>query len=163
MSVRTYSPVDVAVLLAGFYQVDGFAEGSFISISKDVQPYKTTRTSDGKVARTFIKDDTYTITLNLASTSPTNDILTKLYKIDSLSQYGKFPMFIKDSSGTSLFLAPTCWIKEVPDLDFSDDIVERTWVIQATQCVPNFGGNADTSSALQDFASVALGSVSTFF
>lgn len=163
MSVRTYSPVDVAVLLAGFYQVDGFAEGSFISISKDVQPYKTTRTSDGQVARTFIKDDTYTITINLASTSPTNDILTKLYQADTLSQYGKFPMFVKDSSGTSLFLAPTCWVKEVPDLEFSNQVTERTWVIQATQCVPNFGGNEDASAALQDFASVALGAASTYF
>lgn len=163
MSVRTYSPTDVAVLLAGFYQVDGFAQGSFISISKDVQPYKTTRTSDGQVARTFIKDDTFTITLTLASTSPTNDILTKLYQVDSLSQYGKFPMFIKDSSGTSLFLAPTCWVKQVPDLEFSSDITERTWVLQATQCVPNFGGNEDASSALQDFANIALGSAATFF
>lgn len=163
MSVRTYSPVDVTILLAGFYQVGGFVEGSFVTISKDVQPYRTTRTADGKVARTFIDDDTYTITLNLASTSPTNDILTKLHEVDKLSQYGKFPMFIKDSSGTSLFLAPTCWIKEVPDLTFSQDVSDRTWIIQATQCVPNFGGNEDASSALQDFANVALGAAATFF
>lgn len=163
MSTRTYSPVDVNILLAGFYQVGGFTEGSFITISKDIQPYKTTRTADGKVARTFIKDDTYTITLNLASTSPANDILTKIYQVDSLTQYGKFPMFIKDNMGTSLFLAPTCWIKQVPDLEFSTKVTDRTWVIQATQCIPNFGGNEDASSALEDFAKVALSAVSTYF
>lgn len=163
MSIRTYSPVDVTILLAGFYQIGGFVEGSFVSISKDVQPYKTTRTSDGKVARTFISDDTYTITLSLASTSPANDILTKIYQVDEVSQLGKFPMFIKDSSGSSLFLAPTCWIKQVPDLEFSQKVSERTWVIQATQCVPNFGGNEDASSAIQDLANVALGGAATFF
>lgn len=157
MSVRSYSPQDVNIILAGFYQVGGFTNGSFISISKDVQPYKTTRTSDGKVARTFIKDDTYTITLTLASTSPANDILTKVYQVDEISQYGKFPLFIKDNLGTSLFLAPNCWIKQVPDLDFSTEVTERTWVLQGVNCVPNFGGNEDASGILRDLANTALG------
>jgi hypothetical protein len=159
MSIRSYSPTDVAVLLAGFYQVDGFMEGSFISISKDVQPYKTTRTSDGQVARTFTKDDTYTVTLNLASTSPTNDLLNAIVLGDSLTQYGKFPLFVKDGLGTSLFLAPTSWVKEVPDLAFSEDVTTRTWVLQATNCVTNFGGNEGASSALQDLATVTLGAL----
>ncbi len=159
MSIRSYSPTDVAVLLAGFYQVDGFMEGSFISISKDVQPYKTTRTSEGQVARTFTKDDTYTVTLNLASTSPTNDLLNAVVLGDSLTQYGKFPLFVKDGSGTSLFLAPTSWVKEVPDLAFSEDVTTRTWVLQATNCVTNFGGNEGASSALQDLATVTLGAL----
>jgi len=99
MSIRNYSPSDVSVLLAGFYQIDGFVSGSFLTISKDVQPYKTTRTADGTVARTFIKDDTYTITLKIASTSPTNDILTGIVLADSATQYVKFPMFVKDNLG----------------------------------------------------------------
>lgn len=163
MSIRSYSPTDVEILLAGFYKVNGFVEGSFIKISKDTDPYKTVRTSDGQVARVFVKDDTYTITLKLASTSPTNDLLTKIYQTDSLTQFAKFPLFIKDSLGSSLFLAPTCWVKEVPDLEFSDSVTERTWVIQATQCIPNFGGNADASSALQDLANTVIGAFSTYF
>jgi len=162
MSIRNYSPSDVSVLLAGFYQIDGFVSGSFLTISKDVQPYKTTRTADGTVARTFIKDDTYTITLKIASTSPTNDILTGIVLADSATQYVKFPMFVKDNLGTSLFLAPTCWVKETPDMEFSDGVTDRIWVIQAAQCVTNFGGNEDASSALRDLAFLSLGAASTF-
>jgi hypothetical protein len=161
MALRSYSPADVVVLLAGFYRVDGFVESSFVTISKDVQPYKTKRTSDGQVARTFIKDDTYTITLNLASTSPTNDILNALVTGDSLTQYGKFPIFVKDQLGTSLLLGPTCWVKEVPDLSFSETVTTRSWVIQATQCITNFGGNEDAATALQDLANITLGAFAT--
>ena len=162
MAVRSYSPLDVEVLLAGFYKVGGFVEGSFITISKDVQPYQTVRTADGQVARSFTKDDTYTITLQLASTSPANDILSKIYQVDTLTQYMKFPMFIKDTRGTSLFLAPTCWVKNVPDLEFSNQVTDRTWVIQATQCVPNFGGNEDVGSSLEELANITLGSAGFF-
>lgn len=159
MAIRSYSPTDVDILLAGFYKLDGFTEGSFVTIEKDVQPYKTTRTIDGQVARTFIKDDTYTITVNLASTSPANDILNALHSADSATQYFKFPLFIKDSLGSSLFLAPTCWIKEVPAMEYSTTVTERTWVIQGTQCFINFGGNEEASSAIQDLANVALAGV----
>lgn len=161
MAIRSYSPSDVQILLAGFYQIDGFVSGSFIKISKDVQPYKTTRTSDGQVARTFIKDNTYTVTIRLASTSPTNDILNAIANSDFLTQYAKFPLFVKDSLGTSLFLAPTCWVREVPDMEFSQDITTRVWVLQATQCVTNFGGNEDTSSVLLELANATLGAINT--
>ena len=161
MAIRNYSPTDVQVLLAGFYQVDGFVSGSFISIKKDVQPYKTTRTSDGQVARTFIKDNTYTVTLKLASTSPTNDVLNIIANSDFLTQYAKFPLFVKDSSGSSLFLAPTCWVKEVPDMEFSQEVTTRIWTLQATQCVTNFGGNEDTSSILTELANATLGAINT--
>lgn len=163
MALRSYSPTDVQILLGGFYSVGGFVEGSFVTIAKDVNPYKTTRTADGVVARTYIKDETYTITLRLASTSPANDVLSAIYTADTLTQYGKFPLFIKDSLGSSLFLAPTCWIKEVPDLEFSDSVTERVWVIQGTQCISNFGGNEDASSAIEDLAKAVLGAFSTYF
>lgn len=162
MAIRSYSPSNVQVLLAGFYQVDGFVSGSFVTISKDIQPYKTTRTSDGQVARTFTKDNTYTVTLRLASTSPTNDILNLIANTDFQTQYAKFPLFVKDSLGTSLFLAPTCWVREMPDMEFSDNISTRTWVIQATQCVTNFGGNEDASSSLLDLANATLGVINAF-
>jgi hypothetical protein len=163
MAIRNYSPSDVSVLLAGFYQIDGFVSGSFLTITKDVQPYKTTRTADGTIARTFIRDDSYTITLTLASTSPTNDILSNIVLVDSLTQYAKFPMFVKDTLGTSLFLAPTCWVKQVPEMSFSDEISDRVWVIQASQCVTNFGGNEDASGALQDLATISLGAAASTF
>jgi hypothetical protein len=162
MRIASYSPTDVSVLLGGFHQITGFISGSFVSISKDVQPFKTTRTADGETARIHVKDSTFTITIKLASTSPTNTILTKLYQVDELTQKGKVPLFVKDSLGSSLFLAPTCWVKEVPDLEFSDAVTERTWVLQGANGVVNYGGNIDDSSVLEDFASVALGGIGSF-
>jgi hypothetical protein len=162
MALKSYSPQDVDILLGGFYRVSGFVEDSFINISKDVQPYKTKRSSDGQVARTFIKDDTYTVEISLASSSPANDILTKIYQVDSLSQYAKFPLFIKDTLGSSLFVSPTAWIKQVPDMSFTSSVSDRVWVIQATQATFNIGGNEGASSALEDLANAGFGAIGGF-
>jgi len=159
MAIRSYSPTDVSVLLAGFLQVDGFVDGTFITISKDVQPYKTRRVADGSIARTHISDATYTIELVLASTAPSNDILTKLYQLDSATQYGKFPFFLKDQLGTSMFIAPTCWIKELPDLSFSNGVEQRVWRLQAAQGNFTVGGNEDVGGILQDLLNAGAGSL----
>lgn len=162
MAIRSYSPQDVQIILGGFYQLNGFVEDSFINIRKDVQPYKTKRSADGSLARTFIRDDTYTIEITLASTSPANDILTKIYQVDSLTQYAKFPLYVKDTLGSSLFMSPTTWIKEIPDLSFSTNISDRVWVFQGSQCTFNIGGNEDPSDALEDLANAGIGLLGGF-
>lgn len=152
MGIRSYAPTDVDIIVGGFYKVSGFVEGSFIEISKDVNPYKTLRTADGRVARSYVKDSTYTVTLKLASTSPANEVLTKIHTVDELTQLGKFPLFIKDNQGSTFFLAPTAWIKEIPRTNFSDTVTERVWVIQAADANINIGGNRDSSTDLEDVA-----------
>lgn len=154
MTIRSYSPSDVQILLGGFYQLSGFVEDSFIKISKDIEPYSITRTADGRTARTHRKDGTYTVTLSLASTSPANDVLMKIHQVDELTQLGKFPLFIKDSLGSSLFLAPTCWITQVPDLEFASNITTRRWSIQASNATLNIGGNAGPTSVLEDATTI---------
>lgn len=159
MALWSYSPQDVTFLVAGFYQVVGFTDGTFISIEKDVAPYQTTRTSDGITARTYTMDDTYTITLTLSQGSPANDLLTKLSHIDRATQMGKFPLFIKDLKGSSLFLSATTWIQDIPSLSYSTSIQGREWVLQSSQASINVGNNEDTSSIFEDVTSIITGSV----
>lgn len=159
MSLSSYSPTDVEVLLAGFYKVTGFSKGSFISLKKDVNPFTTKRSSDGIAARTHINDDTFTLSLTLAQSSAANDIFTKLYEVDVATQSAKFPVFIKDNLGTTLFLSLSSWIEQVPDVILSDSLQNRTWVLKCVQNSFNVGGNHHKSSIAGEAVRIITGAI----
>ncbi len=159
MSLFNYAPDEVDVLVAGFIQVQGYIDGTFISISKDSIPFTARRTPDGSVARTHHRDQTYTIKLTLHSGSSTNDLFTKLWLFDEVTQTGKFPLLIKDQSGSDLFFSTSTWIEEVPSMDKSTSVDSRTWTMRSAHAVINFGNNEDPSSVLEDTFNAILGSI----
>lgn len=150
----SYSPQDVTVLVAGFIQIKGFIDGSFVTVSKDVQPFKIQRTSDGQIARLYDNDSTYTVNITLHQASDSNDVMNKLWQLDAITQRGKFPITIKDELGTSFFFASSCWIETLPALEYSTEITSRTWVIRCSQGIINVGGNAE-SSIIEDLVNIA--------
>ncbi|MNF84770.1 hypothetical protein D3C84_671480 [compost metagenome] len=154
-----YSPEDITILVAGFIPISGLIDGTFVTISKDLAVFSTARTSDGQVARLYSNDSTYTITITLQNTAESNDILTKLWQVDEISQMGKFPLMIKDQLGTSLFFSTTSWIESVPTMEYSTNISDRVWVIRSSQAVINFGANQERSSAIQDLANIVASSL----
>lgn len=149
-----YIPAEVSVLVAGILPLEGFVEGTFINITKDINPYTTVRTPDGTTARKYNRSFSYTVTISLYSGSKYNDLLTKLMQADELTQKGKFPLLIKDNSGTSLFFGSTCWIESPPELTFSDSFDERVWTLRCMGSTVNFGGNQEVSSAIDDLVNV---------
>lgn len=161
----TYSPEDVNILVAGVVRIEGLAAGSFLTISKNLQPFTTQRTSDGQIARLHNLDDTYSITLTLHSAAESNDVLNILSNIDQTLLKGKFPLFIKDTKGTSFFYSTTTWIESVPDQEFADTITDRVWVLRSSQAVTNIGSNVEASGVLEDLlktmiaAAPALGGI----
>lgn len=155
MDLFTYSPEEVSVLVAGFIPLAGFIDGTFINIDKDVMPFTSVRTPDGTVARLYNNDQTYTITITLHNGSESNELLTKLWQLDEISQRGKFPLFIKDNSGSDLFFSTNTWIEQVPSLIKSNSIDSRVWVLRSSQAVINIGGNGNVSSILEDIVNIA--------
>lgn len=159
MELANYCPEDVNCLAFGI-PLNGFADGTFISISKDKVSYGSTETADGQVARLYTNSQTYTISLTFHRGSTSNDILTKLWQLDELSQVGKFPLFIKDLSGTDLFFSTNTWIEGVPNMVQSTNFDTRTWVLKSSQAVINIGSNQDASGILQDLVNLASGAAS---
>lgn len=159
MSIFNYCPDEVNVLLAGFINISGFVDGTFVDISKDVVPFSSVRTADGTVARMYNNDQTYTITLTLHCGSSSNDLLTKLWQLDEITQKGKFPLLIKDFSGSDLFFSTTTWIEGIPAISKSNGIDSRIWVLRSSQAVINVGGNTNPSSLLQDITNLAISSL----
>lgn len=154
-NVWNYCPDAVSVLVAGLIPVDGFVDGTFISIDKDVMPFSSTRTTDGIVSRLYNSDSTYTVKITLTNGASTNDLFTKLWQIDEITQMGKIPLMIKDQSGSDLFFSPTAWIETLPSLTKSAGVDSRVWTFKAAQCVINIGGNDSPSSLLDDIINIA--------
>lgn len=155
MTIASYNPDSVNALVAGFIQLSGFVDGTFIDIVKDVMPFTSARTADGMVSRKYNNDQTYTIAITLHNGSPSNDVLTKLWQIDEITQRGKFPLLIKDHSGTDLFFSTTTWIEQLPSMTKDVTITGRTWVLRSSQAVINIGGNQEVSSLLDDLVNAA--------
>lgn len=155
MALFSYCPEEVNALVAGFIPLTGFVDGTFISITKDVQPYSSARTADGTVSRLYNNDQTYTIEISLYNGSQSNDVLTKLWQLDEITQVGKFPLLIKDNSGSDLFFSTTSWIENPPVMAKSASVDTRTWTIKSSQAVINYGGNEQVSSLLGDLVNIA--------
>lgn len=154
-----YVPEEVTVLVMGVFPLTGFVDGTFIEITKDVDPFTTQKTADGLVSRVYNNDQTYTISLTLHSGTQSNDLMTKLWQLDEITQRGKFPLLIKDSSGSDLFFSTNTWVQKIPSLTKSNSVDNRVWVLRSSQAAINVGGNVDASSILDDITNLALGSV----
>lgn len=160
-NIWSYAPDEVDILIAGFINVQGLADGTFISISKDTLPFTAKRTPDGSVARVSHRDQTYTIQITLHSGSSTNDMFTKLQIFDETTHKGKFPLLVKDQSGTDLFFSTSTWIEKPADIVKSTSVDQRVWTLRSAHAVLNVGGNEETSSTLEDIFNLTIGSITT--
>ena len=144
-----YSPSDVTVSIAGIHVVSGFADDTFVSISKDISPFQIQRAMNGDVARLYNHDEGFRMELTLAQSSATNNILSALYNIDAATRIGKFPVFVTDGRGSTEFFALTAWVDRLPDVSFGQALSTRTWIIQCTQAAMTVGGNTDQTALEQ--------------
>ena len=156
MSLHTYSPEDITILLAGVIPVEGYVEGTFVSIQKDLPPFTSSHTADGTMSRVHRPSASYTVRLALMATSPINDVLTKLMQIDELTKMGKFPILIKDELGTSFFFSATSWVEAPPNLTYDNGMGERDWLIKCSQASVNFGGNDRQSDLVDDLVNTVI-------
>lgn len=156
MSIANYCPDNVNCLAFGI-PLSGFADGTFITIGKDKVPFGTTETADGQIARLYTNSQTYTISLTFHRGSESNDVLTKLWQLDEITQKGKFNLMIKDLSGSDLFFSTNTWIEGIPNMVQSTSFDTRTWILRSSQAVINVGSNSDVSGLLQDLFNLASG------
>lgn len=146
--ISTYSPKDVIILLGGFYEITGYAEDTFIGISKDTKPFDAMKSMDGEQARIYRKDEGYTVEITLAQSSVSNNVLSAIHNIDVATQMGKMPLLIKDTKGSTTFFAGTAWIERIPDVTFGSSLGTRTWTFGTSEAALAIGGNSDENLAM---------------
>lgn len=147
MAMLTYKPTEVIVSLAGLFRVEGFANGTFLEIVKEVKPYHHETAMDGEVARLYTKSDNYQIVLTLAQSSLANNILSALHQVDLATHLGKFPVMIQDKSGTTKFFTTNAWVESLPPATFGNSMEVRKWTLQCSNGVFSLGGNDNDTLA----------------
>lgn len=152
-----YSPEDVDIYIAGVLKVEGYAKGTFVSISKDTQRFTTKESSDGVMSRSHSNSRSYTVRITLHSAASFNEVLTRLSEIDNATKMGKFPLIIKDRLGSTLLFSPSSWIEVLPDTDLGVDILEREWVFKCSNTSLHIGGNNRGSGLGEDLINVGTG------
>lgn len=139
MSIVTYDPKQVTVLIGGF-PIWGFAEGSFVKIVRSSNSFEKVQGCDGVVSRQRTSDFSGELTISLQQTSVSNDFLSALSIADEQSGAGVIPIIISDSlrssvgstlqNGTSgtTYVSAHAWIRKPADAGFSSDLSNREWV-----------------------------------
>lgn len=150
--LSTYSPQDVTVVLsqgAVSHVVSGFAEGTFVTVARNSETFEMYTGADNTNTRIYKPNTSCMVTISLAQTSNSNDILSALYLQDvaTRNSTGLFALTVKDTSGRSLFSASQAYIATVPDAEFSDSMSTRDWVVHCPR--PDFfiGGNSALDGA----------------
>lgn len=165
-SLKHYAPNDITITVAGLYTVTGYADGTFVNIKKDTQQVTTMKAMDGTVSRIKSPDTGWKVEITVAQSSTANDVFSIFWNADVVTGLGKFPLFIKDSNGSTMFMAASCWVEAIPDVVFSNQMETRTWTLSCTDVIANIGGagtdNLLTALGLGAAALPVLDLLSTF-
>jgi hypothetical protein len=142
MPVRTFDPKQCLVIIGGV-PMSGFADGTFVSIERTSDTFTKVSGADGIVSRAKSNDRSGTLTLTLAQTSPSNDVLSGFAIKDEMAGAGIVPILVKDLSGRSIYIAAFGWVKKPPTGEFGKEIANREWTLDLADLDMFAGGNAD--------------------
>lgn len=139
--LKTYDPSKVIINYGGV-PIQGYADGSFISISANAQAFTKVVGADGEVTRSKSSDYTSEVGITLQQSSLSNDYLSTIHNLDKTSNAGALPLEILDLSGTTLFFWPEAWVRQLPDVEKAKEIGENEWTLDTGQAaIATVGGN----------------------
>ena len=139
--IYTYDPKQILASFAGV-PIVGFAEGTFLVVSRGADAFTVHVGSDGEGARTKSNDKRGTIKFTLMQSSPSNDHFSAMAVADEKANAGVAPFFAADRSGRSLHGATNAWVKKVPDGEYANTLGNRDWVLE-TENLENFIGGSN--------------------
>lgn len=141
--LATFDPASVVISFGGI-PLSGFADGTFLEITADNPQFTKTVGADGYTTRTKSNNYGAQVTITLAQSSPSNDILTSFLNADRIDNQGVKPLIIKDMSGRTLVFSSTAWIQQFSDITFGNELNNRSWVLDLADIDIFIGGNTQS-------------------
>lgn len=142
MAIRTYDPKNVIVTINGT-PVTGFADGTGIKVSRLNDMYTTSTGMDGDTSRVKSNDKSGEVTLTLAQTSPSNDLLSDLSNKDEVDA-DLATVQVADVVTGSIYTSATGWVKKHPDIEFGKDVSNREWIMSCVDIDMTTKGTSNT-------------------
>lgn len=125
MSVYTYSPQEVDLIVAG-YKITGW---NSIAVSRSAKAFTLVRGIRGKNTRIRNKDSSAVIFIDVARTSPVNTAFSQVVQQDLIHGTGRLEVLLKDKNGQSLFSSNEAFIDGYPDDAYTTELNNRRWTI----------------------------------
>lgn len=122
--VTTYDAKDVSVIVNGIY-LTGFADGTFVSYSKDEEQFNVVVGALGDTARAKINNPLGTITVTLQQTSPQVQMMNNLAISGKLVEV----RIIHKGSNTQKVGGTQCFVKKPADGEYGSEISNREFEI----------------------------------
>lgn len=138
-NVETYDPQQISAVADGA-DVQGYAEDTWIKISRPNDMWTSTEGCDGQVVRSKSNSRMTEIEITLLQTSPTNDLFSALYVADEKTNAGLFPFFLRDSNGATTFFALQTWVAKMPDIEYGKTVGNRVWTLRTGESNVFVGG-----------------------
>jgi len=154
--VYTYSPSDISITFAGV-PIEGFSSDNVVRINRIDPIYTSKRAMDGSVSVTKQKYSKWQVSIFLAQSSESNDLLNGVQKLlfsSDIKELQYLPLIIKDNSGTTMFFAKDVWIEQLPELEFGQSLATREWVFMCNDVECIIGGNAEDLSGITEAVAV---------
>ena len=126
-----YDPKQYALVFNGLL-IQGFASGTFISISKDTAPFSDIVGAYGEVTRVRSHDRRATVTITLTQASRSNEDLSVALNADqrAVNGAGVGAFSLVDTLGRTIVSASQAWVQKAPDLSLSTELENREWEIR---------------------------------
>lgn len=126
-TVKTFDPKK-GLLVIGAIPVEGYADGTFLSLTFPNNLYNDKDGADGEIGRirmaNGLKANLETV---LMQTSVTNDLIFGLAAAGFDSNV-TFPITYKDLNGSTVWSSNKCWCQKMADYTLDkDNTANRTW------------------------------------
>lgn len=142
-----YSPESMVIVISKgdfVHTINGYADGTFLNISRITPASELYVGSDLSTGRVKRRNKASTITLTLMQHATSNAVLQALQRADEEDDVGNkfvFAITVKDLSGTGVWSSNQTFIATNPDTSFSNTTETRDWVLQAVSLNANIGAN----------------------
>ncbi len=140
--MHTYDPNEVVVNFAN-QELGGYADGTFVEVSRDSDTFSDVAGADGEVCRVRSRDQRGTIKVTIKADSATNDFLTALHRSDELAGRSVYSTEVAELNGSTICGGPEAWLIKYPDVGYGKDLGTREWGIRVAQLGMGVGGLDD--------------------
>lgn len=145
-------------LYLGVDRVNGFAEDTKITVTRNNDLVMPKVGTDGEVSLALSRDRTGTMELNLQQTSEWNEKLTVFVRSADTTGLVIMPITIEGSQGLSM--TAIGWVQGVPAVSYGSEVATLTWTFGILDCwmAPNVA-----SGLLNTIGDVVQGITGTSF
>jgi hypothetical protein len=129
---KNFAADQVVLTFAGL-RIQGYADGSFVSVEPMSPGFSSKAGADGLVSRSRSNDPRVKITITLEQTSSSNDVLSAIHEADLAMPNGAgvAALSLEDLLGRFRLVSASAWVEKAPTAEFGRETGQRAWELVA--------------------------------